>query len=130
CEANAAQTQEESEVLGIPKLARSAVETFVRTGEKIKRMPNVSGLLAERAACFVSLKNQEGELRGCIGTIEPTEDTLADEIVTNAINACMRDPRFPPVEPYELSSLVYSVDVLDAPEPATFADLDPRLYGV
>jgi MEMO1 family protein len=114
----------------ITKLARTAVETFVRSGAKIKPPVNVSGLLAERAACFVSLKSLDGELRGCIGTIEPTEDTLADELIVNAINACTRDPRFPPVEPQELRELVYSVDVLTIPEPTTFAELDPAIYGV
>jgi AmmeMemoRadiSam system protein A/AmmeMemoRadiSam system protein B len=123
-------SEETFEAEEIPKLARDAVETFVRTGEKLTRTPHLSGLLAERAACFVSLKSVDGELRGCIGTIEPTEDTLADEIIANAINACMRDPRFPPVEPEELNGLIYSVDVLSAPEPTTFERLDPRVYGV
>jgi AMMECR1 domain-containing protein len=69
-------------------------------------------------------------LRGCIGTIEPSKPTLAEELVANALNAATRDPRFPPVAPHELPNLVYSVDVLDAPEPATFADLDPAVFGV
>lgn len=114
----------------LPELARRAVETFVRTGNRIEAPKNPSGLLGARAACFVSLKTQAGELRGCIGTIEPVEDVLAEELIANAINACMRDPRFPPVETRELSEIFYSVDVLSAPEPATFADLDPTTYGV
>ena len=114
----------------LPGLARQAVETFVRTGKRIDAPPNISGLLAARAACFVSLKTQEGELRGCIGTIEPVEDLLAEELIANAINACMRDPRFPPVETHELPVLTYSVDVLTAPEATTFAELDPAIYGV
>jgi AmmeMemoRadiSam system protein A len=69
-------------------------------------------------------------LRGCIGTIEPTQKSLAEEIIANAISAATRDPRFPPVSVEELSYLRYSVDVLYEPEPATFDDLDPKIYGV
>jgi AmmeMemoRadiSam system protein A/AmmeMemoRadiSam system protein B len=114
----------------LPALARQAVETFVKTGNKIEAPRITSGLLAVRAACFVSLKNDAGELRGCIGTIEPVKDILAEELILNAINACMNDPRFPPVEIGELPELFYSVDVLDTPEVANFAELDPNKYGV
>ena len=89
-----------------------------------------SDLLSTRAACFVSLKTLDGHLRGCIGTIEPARETLAEEIIANAINAATRDPRFSPVSGEELSQLRYSVDVLSATEPATLADLDPSVYGV
>jgi AMMECR1 domain-containing protein len=65
-----------------------------------------------------------------VGTIEPAKQTLAEELVANAINAATRDPRFPPVAPDELPELTYSVDVLEAPEPATFEELDPATYGV
>src|SRR5262249_7478433 len=101
-----------------------------QTGTKVEVPEITSALLATRAACFVSLKTLAGELRGCIGTIEPTEDTLAEELIVNAINACTRDPRFPPVSPSELAGLVYSVDVLSPPEPALFEELDPLVYGV
>ena len=86
--------------------------------------------MASRAPCFVSLKTLDGELRGCIGTIEPARDTLAEEIVANAISAATTDPRFEPVEPEELSNLRYSVDVLFPAEEATMADLDPANFGV
>jgi AmmeMemoRadiSam system protein A len=82
------------------------------------------------AACFVSIKTLEGDLRGCIGTIEPVKPNLAQELIANAINASMRDPRFPPVRADELPRLRYSVDVLSAPEPTTFEELDPATYGV
>jgi AmmeMemoRadiSam system protein A/AmmeMemoRadiSam system protein B len=114
----------------LPHLARSAVETYVLHGKQIDSSRAAGELLQARAACFVSLKTSEGQLRGCIGTVEPVKDTLADEIIANAINASSRDPRFLPVTPEELSGLRYSVDVLTAPEPATFADLDPAIYGV
>ncbi|HEX5876642.1 MAG TPA: AmmeMemoRadiSam system protein A [Pyrinomonadaceae bacterium] len=113
-----------------PALAREAVETFIRDGEVLDPRKSAHGLLGTRAPCFVSLKTLEGELRGCIGTIEPARDTLAQEIVANAISAAMNDPRFDPVTKDELSNLRYSVDVLFPSEPAVLADLDPRIYGV
>ena len=113
----------------LPALAREAVETFARTGKQISPLIT-NDLLLARAACFVSLKTRSGDLRGCIGTIEPAKQNLAEELVANAISAATRDPRFAPVASHELQDLVYSVDVLEPPEPATFADLDPATYGV
>jgi MEMO1 family protein len=114
----------------LPDLARSAVETYVLRGTQIDRSQGNVQLLGARAACFVSIKTQDGQLRGCIGTVEPVKDTLAEEIIANAINAAARDPRFSPVSADELPQLQYSVDVLSAPEPATLEDLDPAIYGV
>ena len=114
----------------LPALARRAVETLALTGEQLSAPANVSGILAERAACFVSIKTLPGILRGCIGTIEPAMPSLAEEIIMNAVNAATRDPRFPPVAAGELADLVYSVDILSVPEPAQFEDLDPSIYGV
>jgi AmmeMemoRadiSam system protein A len=114
----------------LPGLARRAVEMFVNNGTVSPPPPDIAELLAARAPCFVSLKTLEGDLRGCIGTIEPDKDTLAEEIIANAISAATGDPRFPPVAKHELSNLRYSVDVLFPAESASLADLDPRVYGV
>jgi MEMO1 family protein len=114
----------------LPRLARMAVEIFVREGRIIETPATDSALMQERAACFVSIKTDEGDLRGCIGTIEPLKETLAEELIANAVSAATRDPRFPPVAPAELAHLRYSVDVLSEPEPARFDELDPALYGV
>ena len=115
----------------LPALARRAVETFVRERRIIE--PDSSSfttLLRQPSACFVSIKTLAGELRGCIGTIEPATPTLATELIGNAVSAATRDPRFPPVAADELSRLRYSVDVLSEPEPAQFEELDPSVYGV
>ena len=114
----------------LPALARRAVESFVRNGREISVPQNAAEILDARAACFVSIKTRAGDLRGCIGTIEPVRDTLGQELIANAISAATRDPRFAPVDESELSNLRYSVDILSAPEPATVADLDPAIYGV
>ena len=87
-------------------------------------------LLSRRAGAFVSLHLQ-GRLRGCIGTIAPTRDSLAREIIENAVSACSRDPRFDPVRPDELKWLEISVDVLgEAEDIGSEDELDVKRYGV
>ncbi|HEX6716247.1 MAG TPA: AmmeMemoRadiSam system protein A [Pyrinomonadaceae bacterium] len=121
---------EEHEDISLPTLAREAVETFISSGRVLTPPKKRQGILASHAPCFVSLKTLNGELRGCIGTIEPARDTLAEEIVANAISAATSDPRFDPVTVEELSNLRYSVDVLFPSEPAEMKDLDPAVFGV
>ena len=113
------------------KLALAAIQAYVCEGRVVDVGPDVpEELLTSCAGAFVSLK-KDGALRGCIGTIEPMQATLAEEIITNAISAAVRDPRFMPVEPSELGSLKCSVDVLTAPEGVhDWRDLDPKRYGV
>lgn len=117
--------------IDLPELARRTVETYVREQRVIEAPPvSVSSLLRQRAACFVSLKTNQGDLRGCIGTVEPVEATLAEELIANAVSAATRDPRFPPVTVAELPHLSYSVDVLSPPEPTRFTELNPKTYGI
>src|SRR6266404_3116731 len=114
----------------LPALARQTIETFVKERKRIPTPEKLSELLNQQAACFVSIKTLDGDLRGCIGTIEPEKNTLAGELIANAISAATRDPRFPPVRADELSHLKYSVDVLSQPELVRLEDLDPNVYGV
>jgi MEMO1 family protein len=125
-----AQLTSEALIDDLPGLARRAVETFTRNGEILDPPASSAGLLGAPAPCFVCLKTLDGELRGCIGTVEPVKNTLAQEIIANAISAATTDPRFDSVREEELKDLVYSVDVLSPAEPATIEDLDPRIYGV
>ena len=117
-------------VHALVQLAKDAVRLFVEE-RKTMEEPLVPGVeMRERAGVFVSLK-KHGELRGCIGTFEPTQPNIAMEIIGNAISAATRDPRFPPVEPEELTELSYSVDVLSKPEAVDSSEsLDPKRYGV
>lgn len=113
------------------KLARLSVETYV-TGKKSAKLPEglPEEMLIRRAGVFVSLK-KHGQLRGCIGTIAPTTENIAEEILQNGISAAAHDPRFEPVEPDELPELVYSVDVLGEPEKIDSPEqLDVKKYGV
>lgn len=111
------------------ELARRATEEYVRAQRRIAPPEELLGRLKQRAGVFVSIKKR-GALRGCIGTFLPTEENLAEEIITNAISSATRDYRFPPISPQELGELEYSVDILTPPEPATVEALDPQRYGV
>ncbi len=113
------------------KLARLSLETFVKEHKIIDVPANLPDELTERrAGAFVSL-HKDGELRGCIGTISPTTENIAHEIIQNAISACSRDPRFSPVEIDELRDIEYSVDILGEPERIfKIEDLDVKRYGV
>lgn len=111
------------------RLAREAVETYVRHGRVIEPT-ELSEDMLEQAGAFVSIK-KKGELRGCIGTLESTQANLALEVVRNAIDSATRDPRFLEVTPEELDDLSYSVDVLSPAEPvAGPEELDPKRYGL
>ena len=113
----------------VAKLARETVETYVKEG-KTPQPEELTPEMKQKAGVFVSI-HKFGELRGCIGTFEPQEENVAEEIITNAISSATRDPRFPPVAPDELKDLSYSVDVLTKPEPIESRDqLDPKKYGV
>jgi AmmeMemoRadiSam system protein A len=111
-------------------LAKDAVEEYVRFGRVTPVPSPLPPEFMTRAGVFVCLKKL-GQLRGCIGTIEPTKPNLAAEIIHNAISAAVSDPRFDPVTVEELPYLQYTVDILSAPQRVTSLDeLDPKQYGV
>lgn len=113
------------------KLAKDTVELYIREGRIIEvKDEDLSPELKERAGVFICLKIR-GTLRGCIGTFQPTEPTIAHETVRNAISAATCDPRFECVRMEELDAIEYTVDVLTPPvKVADKSELDPRKYGV
>ena len=112
-------------------LARQSLEHYVRTGRPLEMPADLPAELTDaRAGAFVSL-HEHGQLRGCIGTIQPVSENLAREIIRNAVSAGTEDPRFRPVTEEELKWIEISVDVLGEPEDIDSpAELDPRRYGV
>ncbi len=90
---------------------------------------DISKLLNDKKGVFVSLKIN-GDLRGCIGTTEPTTNSIAEEIINNSISAALNDPRFSPLRKEELMDIDISVDLLYPPEKTTFEELDSKKYGV
>jgi len=117
-----------AELHPIVKLAKKAVETYIREGKTL-RPKDLTPEMKGRAGVFVSIK-KSGELRGCIGTFSPARKNIAEEVVHNAIASATQDPRFLRVAGEELPHLEYSVDILTSPEPvAGPEELDPRCYG-
>ena len=115
---------------GLVALARKTIVQYVRTGGLPDPPDPLPPEMSTRAGVFVSLK-KNGELRGCMGTAIPREENVAREVISNAVSAATRDPRFAPVQPEEADALRISVDVLSNPEPvADLGSLDPRRYGV
>jgi len=112
-------------------LARHSLEHYLVHHTYLKKPQSLpEDLRDQRSAVFVTIK-KHGRLRGCIGTLEPTKESLADEIIYNAVSAGLHDPRFPQVSIEELDQLSYSVDVLSSPEEITsLEELDPMVYGV
>jgi AmmeMemoRadiSam system protein A len=112
------------------QLARDTIENYVSRGKTIQPPKELTPEMEKQAGTFVSI-HKHGMLRGCIGTIEPTQANVAQEVIQNAISAATRDPRFPPIMPEELADLDIKVDVLSEPEPVeSMEELDPRRYGV
>lgn len=113
------------------RLARRTIEEYVCSGEIIRVPDELPDEMYEnRAGVFVSIK-ENGGLRGCIGTIQAVQKSIAEEIINNAVSASSRDPRFSPIEPEELDKLTISVDVLgDTEEIDSPEELDVKRYGV
>ncbi len=112
-------------------LALQAIETYLATGQIIPSPEPLPAELAEPGAVFVSLHTADNALRGCRGTITPTEPTLAEAIIKTAIASATDDPRFPPMTVEELEGLKIKVDLLSPMEPVSdISQLDEKIYGV
>jgi AmmeMemoRadiSam system protein A/AmmeMemoRadiSam system protein B len=113
------------------KLAIESLTTYLKTGKELEQIPSyvTEEMKNLKRGVFVSLKKHEN-LRGCIGTIFPVTNSVAEEIIRNAIEAGINDPRFNKVEEEELEDIVFSVDVLTEPEATKKEELNPKKYGV
>lgn len=113
------------------RLAMYSLQQYFKQGHPVNPPEDTPDeLLNRRAGAFVCLK-LDGNLRGCVGTIQPTQGNLAEEIMTNAIQAATADPRFFPVIIDDVPRLQFSVDILEEPEQIqSKTQLDPKVYGV
>src|SRR5690242_8290962 len=86
------------------RLAREALTLRIR-GEKLPPLDEstLTPKLREDGASFVTL-TMHGQLRGCIGALEPYQP-LAQDVREHAVAAALEDPRFPAVSERELSGI-------------------------
>ncbi len=112
------------------KLAREAVETYVKKGSIMDPPHSLPQGLEEKRGVFVTIKKKD-ELKGCIGTYLPTKENIAHETIYNAVAACSKDYRFPPVTEPELPFLSYEVYIIGKPEKVSdFSELDSKKFGL
>ena len=101
------------------RLARRAIEEYVKNGRTIKPPEDTPPELWEKMGVFVTLNRRHAPpqmaLRGCIGFPLPIYP-LVEATIKAAIYAAVDDPRFPPVRESELNDLVIEVSVLTPPE--------------
>jgi AmmeMemoRadiSam system protein A len=117
-------------LLDVQTLGRQAIDTYLRTRRLIEPPEPIPVELQAPSAVFVTLR-KDGELRGCVGSLRPTEATAAHELIRYAVASAVRDPRFDPVRLDEVSALMIKVQLLDPPEPVTdIGGLDPHTYGI
>jgi len=103
------------------RLARDSIAHGLRSGTPQEVAPDEypAPLQAQRA-CFVTL-TRTGQLRGCIGHLEPIQ-SLAEDVAENAYSAAFRDPRFPPLQAPELNDIHIEISVLGEPSAMRFDD--------
>ncbi len=100
------------------RLARRAIEEYVSRRVKIEPPPETPSKLMKPGMAFVTIETLVGgsrELRGCIGFLKPVYP-LAQCVINAAIAAATEDPRFPPMTPAELGSVVIEVSILSTPK--------------
>ena len=127
-------TTEEKQTL--LRIARQSLELAVR-GEKLPPVDDatLTPCLKETGASFVTL-TVRGDLRGCIGALEPYQ-SLANDVREHVVAAALEDPRFPPVQPNELNQIEIEISRLTVPTRLEYTDsndlvakLNPNVDGI
>jgi len=116
-------------------VARSAIKVALFEDSEVEYPQQLTDALQEKRGCFVTL-HKAGNLRGCIGTIEPTKP-LVYGVEENACRSAFHDPRFPSLGKEEFPAVDIEISVLTVPRELTFTDgddlkskLQPGVHGV
>jgi AmmeMemoRadiSam system protein B/AmmeMemoRadiSam system protein A len=106
-------------------IARSAI---ARALGRADAAPEHAPWLAAPGATFVTLRSF-GDLRGCIGTLEPRRPLAAD-VKANAVAAALHDPRFAPLALHEFDRISVEVSLLSGTQPIAFRTEDEAVAGL
>ncbi|WP_158305375.1 AmmeMemoRadiSam system protein A [Opitutus terrae] len=112
----------------LPRLARRAVEASF-AGDADTCLFTGSGELAVPHGVFVTIRSDDGDLRGCRGSPDPGD--VIEQTWRHACSSAFHDTRFAPLRIDDLPHVRFSVSVLGEIEPVeSLAELDPARYGV
>lgn len=92
-------------------IARESIEQVLAGSRLELDLATLDDELKRPSGAFVSLHDDGGDLRGCIGSIHAVAP-LAHAVASSAVNAAFRDPRFPPVTHHELATLHIEISVM------------------
>jgi AmmeMemoRadiSam system protein A len=116
------------------RLARGTLESGLALREPPpldlgRRLIRLTPALEAVRGAFVTLRHRSGELRGCIGRVEPTLP-LWRTVMECAFASATRDPRFEALSAAELAFHRIEISVLTAPEPIPPASVEPGRHGL
>jgi AmmeMemoRadiSam system protein A len=100
------------------RIARQSIEAVLEGRRPELDFQSLDTELKRPSGAFVTLNERSGDLRGCIGSIEPVAP-LAQAVSSSAVNAAFRDPRFYPVQKEELPNLHIEISVMSPIVPVT-----------
>jgi AmmeMemoRadiSam system protein A len=102
---------ERAQLLSLARMAIGASLGLADAPELHLRTPT----LLEPGGAFVTL-HVEGNLRGCVGTLQPTTDPLYETVIRAARAAAFHDHRFPPLTAVEWRCVQIEISRLTAPQ--------------
>ena len=113
------------------KLAKSAAEHFIRTGETLPLPSALPGELFRQRACYVSIWENPGRyLRGMAGEALPRQANLALEIIMNTVEAITAQP-YRRIRQADMGYLSYQVALLGPLQRISDSEhLDPVRFGL
>ena len=114
------------------KIAYDAVLLYVKTNTKLEKRENeIPQALKLKLGCYVSIYDNEDNLRGRFGSPEPKQNYLFHEIIENAILAAKDDSDSTPLSEKELNKITVNVDVLSKPKAIENIEyLKPHKHGL
>ena len=110
-------------------IARNTVDEYVHHKNKLQSPGDTPDHLKVESGVFVTLNTQKSgvaSLRGCIGRPYPTQP-LIEATIDSAVDAAVNDPRFPPVSPTELDSIIVELSVLTPPKKLDYSNPEELL---
>jgi AmmeMemoRadiSam system protein A len=110
------------------QIARSSIASVLKGARPELNGDEIDAELRRPSGAFVTLQKR-GELRGCIGSIEPVYP-LYQAVSTSAVNAAFRDPRFNPLQESELPNIHIEISVMSPIVPAAPDDIEVGRDGI